>query len=466
MRHRLVCQALLLGAVLCLAPALPGASAPQARKVAPAAQAATTWVATWATSVGPAGPATQPAGQAGAPPLPSFADTTIRQIVHVSIGGSALRVRFSNAAGKTPLVLQSAHVARHAGGSAVRAATDRVLAFGGKSSVSIPEGASILSDPVDFDLRPLSELAITVYVRGVPDQLTGHPGSRTTSYFQTGDAASAPELPAAVPVDRWHFVEEVAVLAKPSAGAIAMLGDSITDGRGSTTNGNDRWTDALSRRLRADKQTADVAVLNFGIGGNRLLRDGLGTNALARFDRDVLVRPGVRWLIVLEGVNDIGTVLEARTKGESAATAADIIFAYEQIIARAHAHGIKVYGATIMPFEGFTMYYAPDREADRQTVNAWIKKGGKFDGVIDFDAATRDQATPGRLSTSVDGGDHLHPSPAGYRIMADAIDLRLFGSLAGRRPSVETPQRASQKPARKTPPAGGGKAMPRSKTRR
>jgi len=205
-----------------------------------------------------------------------------------------------------------------------------------------------------------------------------------------------------------------------------VLGDSITDGRGSTTNKNDRWPNLLAQRLRANPATANIAVLNQGLGGNRLLRDGLGPNALARFDRDVLAVPGVRWVVVLEGVNDIGTAVAARSKGEPAATARDVIAAYRQIVTRAHSHGLRVYGATILPFEGFGAYSSAQSEADRQAVNQWIRTGGELDGVIDFDAIARDPAQPARLSAFVDGGDHLHPSAAGYRIMADAIDLSLF----------------------------------------
>ena len=290
-----------------------------------------------------------------------------------------------------------------------------------------------MSDPLDFDLRPLSDLAVTVYLRGAPADVTSHPGSRTTSYLQAGDAVSAADLATAVRVDHWYFLNGIDVLARRSAGAIVILGDSITDGHGSTTNGNDRWPDNLARRLQSAKALAEVAVLNDGIGGNRLLRDGLGPNALARVDRDVLVQPGVRWLIVLEGINDIGTRVSAKAKGESAATADDLIGAYEQIIARAHACDIRVYGATILPFEGAANYFTPDGEADRRKVNDWIRTSGRFDGVIDFDAVTRDPGRPSRLSPAVDGGDHLHPSPAGYRIMADAVDLALFAKPPDRR---------------------------------
>jgi lysophospholipase L1-like esterase len=383
------------------------------------------WVGTWMS-------AQQLVEPGNLPPAPGLADATLRQVVHVSLGGKSLRVRFSNEFGRAPLTLLSARIARSAGGSAIDPATDRALTFGSRSSVSIPEGAGVLSDPIAFDLPPLSNLAVTIYVRGAPADVTGHPGSRTTSYLQAGDAVSAPSLPDAVPVDHWYFLAGVDIRAPRDAGAVVILGDSITDGRGSTTNGNDRWPDVLARRLQASPAAAHVAVLNAGIGGNRLLRDDLGPNALARLDRDVLAQPGVRWLLVLEGVNDIGTASAARAKGEPAATAGDIIGAYMEIIERAHARGILVYGATLMPFEGFSFagYFTPEGEADRQKVNIWIRTSGRFDAVIDFDAVTRDPERPARLSAAVDGGDHLHPSAAGYRIMADAIDLALFAPPA------------------------------------
>jgi lysophospholipase L1-like esterase len=362
------------------------------------------------------------------PPAPGFVDTTLRQIVHVSIGGRTLRVRFSNEFGRAPLTLLAARVARSTGGSAIDPATDRALTFNGRPAAAIPEGAALVSDALEFELPQLSNLAVTIHVRGAPPDVTGHPGSRTTSYLQAGNAVSAPALPDAVPVDHWYFLGGIEVRAPVSAGAVVILGDSITDGRGSTTNGNDRWPDVLAKRLQASPATTEVAVLNAGLGGNRLLRDGLGPNALARLDRDVLARPGVRWLVVLEGINDIGTAAGARAKREPAATADDIIGAYAQIIERARAHGIRVYGATVMPFEGFTYagYYTPEGEADRRRLNEWIRTSGRFDAVIDFDAITGDPERPSRLSAAVDGGDHLHPSAAGYRIMGEAVELKLF----------------------------------------
>ena len=377
------------------------------------------WVPTWTA-------APQLVEDANLPPAPGFGDATLRQIVRVSIGGQKIRARFSNEFGKTALTLVAVHIARSAGGSGIERATDRRLTFRGAPSVVIPAGAAILSDAFAFDLAPLSNMAVTIRLRGAPSDVTGHPGSRTTSYLQPGDATTAIELPAAVPVIHWYFLSAVEVLTSATTAAIAILGDSISDGRGSTTDGNDRWTDNLARRFYAAGPTAPIAVLNLALGGNRLLRDGVGPNALARFDRDVLSQPGVKWLIVLEGVNDIGNAAAARAKGEWAPTADDVILAYEQIIERSHAHDILVYGATLMPFEGFKLYDTPEAEKERQRVNTWIRTSGRFDGVIDFDAVTRDPERPTRLSSKVDGGDHLHPSPAGYRIMADAIDLKLF----------------------------------------
>jgi len=395
----------------CLAAATPGRVA---------GEEATRWVGTWAASP-------QLTEDENLPPLPGFVDATLRQLLRVSIGGKRLRVRVSNAFGRTPLTLGAVRVARSAGGGAILTETDHPVTFHGEASVTIPEGALVVSDTVDFDLPPLADLAVTAYLRGAPAEATGHPGSRTTSYLQPGNGVSARDLPGAVRVDHWYFLSGIDVLAGPPAAAVAVLGDSVTDGRGSTTNGNDRWPDVLARRLRANAATSEVSVLNHGIGGNRLLRDGKGPNALARLDRDVLAQPGVRWLVVLEGVNDLGTAAAARARGEGGARAADLVAAYEQIVERAHAQGIRVYGGTIMPFGGFTAYDSPEAEADRQTVNAWIRTSRVFDAVIDFDRVARDAKSPSRLSAAVDGGDHLHPSAAGYEILADAVDLGLFG---------------------------------------
>lgn len=395
-------------AVLALAGALcaPAFGAPR-RLTAP--NLATRWVGTWSSS--------QQRGDSGnAPPAPGFVNSTVRQIVHVSIGGSQLRVRFSNAFGTSPLKIVSAHVALPAGGSAIRSTTDRPLSFGGQPGVTIPAGALIVSDPINFDLPPLSNLAVTIFLRGAPDDITTHPGSRETSYFVEGNHVSRAMLAGASETDHWYFLSGVDVPGGHCGAALDVLGDSITDGHGSTTNDNDRWPDDLARRLQASRPTSDIAVLNEGIGGNRLLHDGLGPNALARLDRDVFGQPGVQWLIVLEGINDIGT----RT-----ATAAEIIEAYRQIIYRAHTHGLRVYGATIMPYKG-SFYFSPEGESAREAVNRWIRTSGAFDAVIDMDQATRDPSHPLQLSPATGSRDHLHPSPQGYRMMSNAVSLSLF----------------------------------------
>jgi lysophospholipase L1-like esterase len=376
------------------------------------------WVGTWASSP-------QLVDANSVPPAPGLAGNTLRQIVHVSVGGKQLRVRFSNAFGTTALTLASAQVAVARDGRSIDGHSDRALAFHGQPSVTIPPGALVLSDPVAFDLAALSDLAVTIHVGDVPNEITTHSGSRATSYI-TSDSGSTADLSAgATKTDHWYFLNGVDVLGNASSAAIVTLGDSITDGARSTTNQNGRWPDELARRLQANPGTADIGVLNQGIGGNRLIHDGAGPNVLARFDRDVLGQTGVRWLVILEGINDIGTRTSAAQRNEKAATAQDLIAAYEQIIVRAHARNIRVYGATILPYEG-AGYFTPDGEADRQTINAWIRTGGKLDGVIDLDLVTRDPEKPSHLAAAADSGDHLHPADGGYKIMGDAIDLKLF----------------------------------------
>jgi lysophospholipase L1-like esterase len=376
------------------------------------------WVDSWGTAL---------QAESGGKDQTPLAGVTLRQVVHVSLGGRQFRVSFSNAFGSGPLSLHGAHVALAAPDGAVNPETDHSLRFAGQLAVTIPPGASFVSDPVDLGLAPQADVAISIHFNQVPATLTAHPGSRATSYLQSGDALAAPALPEATRITHWYFIGGLEVLAEdPQAAAIAILGDSITDGHGCTTDKNDRWPDGLVSRLQAHAGTARLAVLNEGIGGNRLLRDGLGPNALARLDRDVLAPPGVRWLVVFEGINDIGTRLKAREQGADYASSADIIAAYEQIIARAKTHGIRVIGATITPYAGAGFYWSADGEADRQTINQWIRTSGRFDAVIDFDAVLRDAQDPTRLATAVDSGDHLHPSIAGYQVMAESVDLALF----------------------------------------
>lgn len=376
------------------------------------------WVGTWASSP-------QLVDKSSAPPAPGLANTTLRQIVHVSIGGQRIRVRFSNAFGATPLTIVSAHIALPDGTSKIKPESDKPLTFHGQQSVTIPSGALMISDPLDFNLAPLSDLTITIRLNDVPELITTHSGSRETSYIQSGDLVSAEDLPTAAHTDHWYFINGVDVQAPKDSAAIVVLGDSITDGHGATTNGNDRWPDDLARRLQADKRTQNIGVLNQGIGGNRLLHDGLGPNALERTDRDVLAQTGARWLIVFEGVNDIGTRARAERRHEEPASADQIIGAYEQIITRAHALGIRVYGATITPFGG-SFYDNPDAQEVWTKVNDWIRSSGKFDAVIDFAATMRDPQNPSHLLAADDSGDHLHPGSAGYKTMGDSIDLKLF----------------------------------------
>ena len=383
-----------------------------------------TWVASWGTSQ-------QIPEPQNALPTDDLRDATVRQIVHLSLGGSALRVHLSNAFGTLALHFTSVHVAHAVSpkSPAIDLTSDRALTFAGKSDVTIPAGAEFVSDPLEVNVTPLSDIAVTFHLDEPPAQETGHPGSRSTSYYEHGDVVNATDLPDAKHVDHWYQLTEIDVRTQSGAGVIVALGDSITDGHAATTNGNDRWPDVLAARLQDSKKMQDVGVSNQGIGGNHLLTDGLGPNVLARFDRDVLAPTGVRWLIVFEGVNDLGGL--ARNGEVSAdqhtALVEHVIAAYEQIIERAHAHGLRIYGATITPYMG-SEYYHPGQwsEADRQAVNTWIRAAGNFDAVIDFDAVVRDPEHPDHLLPAFDCGDHLHPSPAGYKALGDAIPLDLF----------------------------------------
>jgi lysophospholipase L1-like esterase len=387
------------------------------------AGSADAWTAAWAAAqMVPAGDQVVPGEW--------LDDATLREVVRVGLSGPRLRLRLSNAFGTAPLAIGGVTVAPSADSRTARLDLKDLapVRFGGQASVVIAAGAEVWSDPVDLPVVAGEHVAVSLYLPKRPAPPTGHPGSRATSYFVHGNRIGTPDLPAAQTAPRWLALAGIEVFAR-SARAVVALGDSITDGFGVQPDTNARWTDHLAERLWADRSQGRVAVINEGIGGNRLLNDGLGPNALARLGRDVLSQPGVTHLIVLEGVNDLGTLTQnaPATAGQHAALVAQAIEALRQIALRARAHGIRVIGGTIMPF-GASKLYHPDTatEADRQAINAWIRAPGHFDAVIDFDAAMRDPAAPWRLNPALDSGDGLHPSLEGYRAMAAAVPLKLL----------------------------------------
>lgn len=387
------------------------------------------WVGVWATSQ------LIPQNE-NVVPAEDLTDATLRQVVRISLGGRQLRVRLSNAFGTAPLEIGAASVARSAANATSRVdpATLKRLTFGGEARIVIPAGADYWSDPIPFSVEAGADLAISLHLPKAPDRQTGHPGSRASSHFGRGEQVGATELAGARIAPRWLVIGGVEVDAT-GASALVILGDSITDGYGVQPDTNQRWPDALIKRMRADPTTRNMAVLNAGIGGNRLRLDGLGPSALARFDREVLSVPGISHLIVIEGVNDLGTLTRdaPASPEQHRALVREMIGVLRQIVLRARAHGIKVIGGTIMPY-GASGYYHPDaaNEADRAAVNAWIRAPGNFDAVIDFDAAMRDPAQPTRLRAELDSGDGLHPSMVGYRAMADAVPLSLLSAKAWR----------------------------------
>jgi lysophospholipase L1-like esterase len=382
------------------------------------------WLTAWAS-------AQQVPEAHNAMPAGEFADATLRQIVRLAAGGAQLRVRISNLWGTEPLRIGAAAVAAAVspGSSAVRAGSHRALAFRGQSSVTIPAGAEYLSDAVAMPTRAFEDLAISLHIAAEPARQTSHPGSRATSYLVKGQRVAADELAGAKTANHWWFLSGVETLGSPQAQALAVIGDSITDGYGVQPNTNSRWTDFLARRLQGNPATRHISVLNLGLGGNRLLTDGLGPNAAARFERDVLGQAGVRQAIVLEGVNDLGGGLTHHGVAGSPAGEAlveGMLGAYSQMVAKARARGVRIIGGTILPF-GASKTYKPDAatEAARQRVNAWIRTPGRFDAVIDFDAMLRDPADPRLLAARWDN-DGLHPSIAGYQAMAEGVPLEVL----------------------------------------
>ena len=387
----------------------------------------THWVVTWGAS-----PAPQLLPEEMRTAKLAFENQTLREIVHTSIGSTMVRVRLSNAYGKHAVDIGAVHVALRAQGSGIVAGSDRALTFSGRTAVSIPPDALVLSDPVKLNVPASGDLAISIFL---PKAATGagiHYSAQQTAYIGHGDLTGADSISEASTIASWVFLTGVDVLAPESASAVVAFGDSITDGARSTLDANRRWPNTLADRLLAQHSRKNVAVLDAGIGGNRILHDAsgnvrFGVNALSRFDRDVLAQPGAKYVIVLEGINDLGHAGSSAPESETV-SAEDLIAGMKQMIERAHEKGLKIFGATLTPFEGtpFKGYFTPEKEAKRKAVNEWIRTGKAFDGVIDFEKAVRDPNHPDRMLPAYDGGDHLHPGDAGYKAMGEAIDLSLF----------------------------------------
>jgi lysophospholipase L1-like esterase len=374
------------------------------------------WVGTWATA---------PMLAQGSIAMRPFAATTLREIVHISNGGEQVRVRFTNQYGTDPLTISDAHAAVSAGGGAIKDGTDHAITFGGASSVRIAPGAAVYSDAVALKVDPLSDVAISFYV---PNQViraeTYHAFADQENFLADGDVAGTAALAGAKTVNSWYFIDGVDVPAVDGSRAIVTLGDSITDGAHSTANANLRWPDVLAARLKQEKGLENVSVLNVGIGGNRVLNEGAGPSAVSRLYSDVLSRDGVKYVIVLESINDIGRLAHLLAP-EDDIDAAQLEFGLKQIADAAHEHGIKAIGATLTPYGG-AGYSSDKGEQVREAVNDWIRNSGTFDGVVDFDKATQDPQKPTWFNPAYDSGDHLHPGDAGYKAMGDSIDLSLF----------------------------------------
>jgi lysophospholipase L1-like esterase len=388
-----------------------------------------TWIATWTASPQPANP------ESGGP-LTTIEDRTVRERVRVSIGGDRICIRLSNEHGAAPIRVGAVTVAAPTDAAGVRAASVRTVRFGGRDSVTIPAGAPVLSDPVDFRVAYADEISVSLYF---PDRITAPTrhglALKRAVVSRRGDHSRAERIEAVGESESSVLLSAVFVPASPAHKLVVAFGDSVIDGDGSAVDADRNWPSDLVRRLGKTSEGSQVAVVNSGIAGNRLLGDGYARSAgaLARFDRDALALPGVTHVILLEGVNDIafpGAKLNGRLLAAPAdvRTPEDVIGAYRQLIARAHARGVKLIGGTLTPFEGVDLpgYYSESKESMRQAVNKWIRTGGAFDAVIDFDAVLRDPDRPSRLLPRFASEDHLHPNDAGYQAMADAIDLTLF----------------------------------------
>ena len=406
--------------------------------IAQNAREAERWIATWGTAQQLASetppswveppPRTEgePSRPSPIPPIPSgFSNETVRMVVRTSAGGTRLRVTRSNALGLEPVRIGAAHVALHERESTLVASSDRALTFGGRPAVTLEPGALVVSDAVELAVRPLAELAVSLYLPEPTGKPATHELALNTTYVVAGDATATAALRGAATNRSYFWLAGIEVLTQRNGGTIVALGDSITDGFSTTPDAHRAWPALLAAKLQSDPSTAHWGVVNAGISGNRIRRELVGASALARFDRDVLSRAGVRWLLLFEGINDITFSALPRAPQEQRATAEQVIEGLSQLVDRAHAHGIKVMGATLMPTGGLWLHNV-ETEATRETVNRWIRTGGKFDAVVDFDAVTRDPDRPQRLRPEFDSGDHIHPNDAGNAAMADAIELQAF----------------------------------------
>ena len=357
-------------------------------------------------------------------PIPKdIAEQTVRMIVHTSIAGKRLRLELSNAFGKTVVSIGNAHVAIRTSESSIDPAGDRQLKFSGSASVDLRPGVVLISDPVDLDVKAMSDLAVSLYIVKSEGTPTNHTPGLHTAYISKGDTAAASSMPEPTTSTSYLWLRSIDVVASANDFAIACLGDSITDGFATTVDKDQAWPTLLAKRFGERKSGPHVAVINEGISGNQVVRDGAGVSALARLDRDVLSQPGLRWIVLLEGINDIN--LHGQVTDPTVLTAEDLIKGDQQIIARAHTHKIKVMGATLTPEEGVWLS-GPVGEATRQKLNEWIRTSGAFDAVVDFDAAIRDKEHPARMREEFDPGDHIHPNDLGNGVMANAFQLATF----------------------------------------
>jgi lysophospholipase L1-like esterase len=358
------------------------------------------------------------------PQIPKdVADQTVRMIVHTSIAGKRLRLELSNAFGKSIVSIGNAHVAIRTSESSIDTGSDRQLTFSGSPSVDIRPGAVIVSDPFNLVVRAASDLAVSLYIVKSEGTPTDHMPGLHTAYISKGDTAAAASMSEPTTTTAYLWLRSIDVAASANDFAIACLGDSITDGFGTATDANQAWPTLLAKRFSERKGGRQISVLNEGISGNQVLRDGAGVSALARFDRDVLSEPGVRWVVLLEGINDLN--LHGQISAQGALVAEDLIKGYRQLIARAHMHNIKIVGATLTPEEGVWLS-GPVGEATRQKLNQWIRTSGEFDAVVDFDAVIRDKDHPTRMREDFNPGDHIHPNNSGNAAMADAFNLAVF----------------------------------------